>query len=130
VPQPYENQEKDKLLTQLSDKLETLDPKSPMTMFMKAQVLEQLASVKKSNPILERAIHLYKEVLYSNIEDDLIQKAATSCVKLMQFRGWSGQAAQIWQILIQRFPQNFEYKRQLGVTYLTIGKDESAKKSF
>ena len=48
----------------------------------------------------------------------------------MQFRGWSGQAAQIWQILIQRFPQNFEYKRQLGVTYLTIGKDESAKKIF
>ena len=48
----------------------------------------------------------------------------------MQFRGWSGQAAQIWQMLIQRFPQNFEYKRQLGVTYLTIGKDESAKKLF
>ena len=48
----------------------------------------------------------------------------------MQFRGWSGQAAQIWQMLIQRFPQNFEYKRQLGVTYLTIGKDESAKKVF
>ena len=48
----------------------------------------------------------------------------------MQFRGWSGQAAQIWQVLIQRFPQNFEYKRQLGVTYLTIGKDESAKKIF
>ena len=64
VPEPYDNQEKDKLLTQLSDKLETLDPKSPMTMFMKAQVLEQLASVKKSNPILERAIHFYKEVLY------------------------------------------------------------------
>lgn len=130
MPQPYDNQEKDKLLTQLSDKLETLDPKSPMTMFMRAQVLEQLASVKKSNPILERAIHFYKEVLYSNIDDDLIQKAATSCVKLMQFRGWSGQAAQIWQMLIQRFPQNFEYKRQLGVTYLTIGKDESAKKLF
>ena len=83
--------------------------------------------------IRENSKKIVKVVLFlffSNIEDDLIQKAATSCVKLMQFRGWSGQAAQIWQILIQRFPQNFEYKRQLGVTYLTIGKDESAKKVF
>ena len=78
----------------------------------------------------KKIVSIFFSLFFSNIEDDLIQKAATSCVKLMQFRGWSGQAAQIWQMLIQRFPQNFEYKRQLGVTYLTIGKDESAKKLF
>ena len=59
-----ENNKKDKLLNQLSDELEMLDPKSPMTIFLKAQVLEQLASVKKSNSILERAIQLYREILY------------------------------------------------------------------
>ena len=79
---------------------------------------------------IRKNVKVFFSLFFSNIEDDLIQKAATSCVKLMQFRGWSGQAAQIWQMLIQRFPQNFEYKRQLGVTYLTIGKDESAKKLF
>ena len=80
--------------------------------------------------IVKKLKVFFLSLFFSNIEDDLIQKAATSCVKLMQFRGWSGQAAQIWQILIQQFPKNFEYKRQLGVTYLKIGKDESAKKIF
>ena len=59
-----EHNKRDKLLNQLSEELEILDPKLPMTIFLKAQVLEQLASVKKSNSILERAIHLYREILY------------------------------------------------------------------
>ena len=48
----------------------------------------------------------------------------------MQFRGWNGHSVRIWQILMEKFPKNSEYKRQLGVTYLTIGNDEAAKKIF
>ena len=60
-----DNKQKDKLLNQMSDELEkSLDPNLPMTMFLKAQVLEQLASVKQSNNILERAIHFYREIMY------------------------------------------------------------------
>jgi len=127
-----ENNKKDKLLNQLSDELEILDPKSPMTIFLKAQVLEQLASVKKSNSILERAIQLYREILYSAefVEDDLLKQSGEKCIKLMQFRGWNGHSVRIWQILMEKFPKNSEYKRQLGVTYLTIGNDEAAKKIF
>ena len=48
----------------------------------------------------------------------------------MQFRGWTGHASQIWQFLIEKFPNNIEYKRQLGVTHLTIGKEKAAKTVF
>jgi len=128
-----DNKQKDKLLNQMSDELEkSLDPNLPMTMFLKAQVLEQLASVKQSNNILERAIHFYREIMYSaeSVSDDLLKQAGDKCIKLMQFRGWNSYSVRIWQILIGRFPTNFEYQRQLGVTYLTIGNDESAKKVF
>ena len=65
-----------------------------------------------------------------SVSDDLLKQAGDKCIKLMQFRGWNSYSVRIWQILIGRFPTNFEYQRQLGVTYLTIGNDESAKKVF
>ena len=130
---PNNDKNKENILNSLLTQIDAIpDSQNPRNLFVKAGILEQLASVKKSNPILERSIHFYRQVVFSaNAIDDLIFRIASEkCIELMKFRGWQSQLATIWQKLIQRFPLEKEHRRQLGVTYLTIGQDEQAKKVF
>lgn len=103
-----------------------------LAFFVKAGVLEEMASLKKSNSILDRSIHFYREILFlgPQIDGDLTKLAGEKCVKLMEFRGFQSKAVRIWQILITRFEGNLEYRRGLGVLYLTMNRNEPAKEVF
>ena len=135
---PSNDKTKEKDLNDLNNEIESMaENSSPEITFVKAGIQEQLASLKRSNPLLERAIHFYREIVYSaeNVEsDDLYLKSAEKCIELMKFRGWTGQSVKIYQFLINRFPLNglvnAKFRQQLGVAHLTIGQNDKAKEVF
>lgn len=123
---------KETLLNELSEQIDSLPQNVPQTVFVKAGILEQLANLKRSNPMLERAIHLYRDILFQgpSVDDQLFKLAGDKCISLMKFRGWNAQSVRVWKMLIQRFESDPQYRRQLGVTYLTIGNNKAGKEVF
>lgn len=126
------DQAKENRLNQLNQEIENLKSSSPQTSYVQAGILEQLAELKRSNVILERAIHFYREIVLGGqaIDDELFKKSADKCTKLMKFRGWNQEAVKIMRALIDRFPDEDAYRQQLGVTYLQMGQNDLAKHVF
>ncbi len=102
-------------------------------LFVKAEILSKLADLQRSNPLLEQSIGYYRDVLLLNnptVTDDLFNLSARECTRLMKFRGWTGKAVQIQRMVVARFPQDVEHANQLGVLYLTMGRNTEASEVF
>lgn len=105
-------------------------------LMLKAKLLENLAEFKRSNVVLEQAISTYHEVLLMGhkVPENNFKNSGDKCIKLMKFRGWNGKAIRILQMLIQRFSDNHnqdvEYRKQLGVTFLSMNNNRAAKEVF
>lgn len=112
--------------------LEQTDHMSPLALYGKAKVLERLAELEKANSVLERAIHFYREVLFLGpaVPDGLYRLAGEHCSKLLQFRGWPSKAIRVQQMLVTRLDNDPQPRRQLGVLYLTVGKNQEAEIVF
>ena len=107
-------------------------------LMLKAKLLENLAEYKRSNAVLEQAISTYHDVLLlgHKVPENTFKNAGDKCIKLMKFRGWNGKAIRILQMLIQRFSDDnqdnvdVEYRKQLGVTFLSMNNNKAAKEVF
>jgi len=83
-------------------------------------------------------ISTYHDVLLlgHKVPEYTFKNAGDKCIKLMKFRGWNGKAIRILQTLIQRFSDDnqdnvdVEYRKQLGVTFLSMNNNKAAKEVF
>ena len=118
-------------LLDLKQKLENLEPTLESKM-IKAKVLEMLAEAKRSNEILEQSINTYLEIIHQGPEvpDALFKQAGEECLKLLKFRGWNTQAIRLLKLLMERFNQNEEYPKKLGLSYLSMNDNQAAKEVF
>ncbi|XP_063114515.1 aspartyl/asparaginyl beta-hydroxylase isoform X12 [Cavia porcellus] len=106
-------------------------PQSPRARYGKAQCEDDLAEKRKSNEVLRRAIETYQEVAsLPNVPNDLLKLTLKRCSERQQFLGHMRGSLLTLQRLVQLFPSDTSLKNDLGVGYLLIGDNASAKKVY
>nr|KAG5710790.1 hypothetical protein BaRGS_026941 [Batillaria attramentaria] len=124
-------------LGQLDEALQKFDsiirkhPTSPRAHAGKADVLDKLAEKKRSNQLLEESIKVYGQLLtFPDVPAELMKKSARRLADRQQFRGWGRQSVKTMQFLVDRFPDDVQLQRELGVNHLMVGQDKEAKQVF
>ncbi|XP_051826097.1 aspartyl/asparaginyl beta-hydroxylase isoform X5 [Antechinus flavipes] len=106
-------------------------PQSPRARYGKAQCEDDLAEKKRSNEVLKRAIETYREVAdLPNVPADLIKLSLKRQSERQQFLGHMRSSLVTLQKLVHLFPNETSFKNDLGVGYLLIGDNDSAKKVY
>ncbi|KAM9690383.1 aspartyl/asparaginyl beta-hydroxylase [Dama dama] len=106
-------------------------PQSPGARYGKAQCEDDLAEKRRSNEILRRAIETYQEA--ASLPDapiDLVKLSLKRRSDRQQFLGHMRGSLLTLQKLVQLFPDDTSLKNDLGVGYLLIGDNDSAKKVY
>eukprot|EP00096_Caligus_rogercresseyi_P005988 TRINITY_DN220_c0_g1_i7.p1 TRINITY_DN220_c0_g1~~TRINITY_DN220_c0_g1_i7.p1 ORF type:complete len:991 (-),score=350.14 TRINITY_DN220_c0_g1_i7:115-3087(-) len=102
-------------------------PVSPRGLYGKALSLKKLAELERSNAQLEAAIVTLQGLLSSSkVPDELFKLAGSETVSLLKFRGWNGKAVGVLNGLIERFPEDDSFSKDLGVLYLIMGQNDNA----
>lgn len=115
----------------LYDELTSTNKKSPAALFQKAEALDLLAQLERSNARLEQAISTFQQVLsLPKVPDKLFSLAGNKCVELLKFRGWYDNAIEIQQRLLLRFPNSSSEANKLGTLFLYVNKNSKAKHVF
>ncbi|XP_043339523.1 aspartyl/asparaginyl beta-hydroxylase isoform X3 [Cervus canadensis] len=106
-------------------------PQSPGARYGKAQCEDDLAEKRRSNEILRRAIETYREAAsLPNAPTDLVKLSLKRRSDRQQFLGHMRGSLLTLQKLVQLFPDDTSLKNDLGVGYLLIGDNDSAKKVY
>nr|XP_021515490.1 aspartyl/asparaginyl beta-hydroxylase isoform X1 [Meriones unguiculatus] len=106
-------------------------PQSPRARYGKAQCEDDLAEKRRSNEILRRAIESYQEA--ADLPDapaDLVKLSLRRRSERQQFLGHMRGSLLTLQRLVQLFPSDTTLKNDLGVGYLLMGDNDSAKKVY
>ena len=115
-------------------KFETLAnkyPKSPRAMYGKAQSLDKLSELKRSNAILQQCIDTYGRV--SEMPDcptELKRRAVQRQADRLSFLGKAGQAAHVLKRLLNELPGDIKIMNELGVQYLLLGRNREAENIY
>ncbi|KAM9050328.1 aspartyl/asparaginyl beta-hydroxylase isoform 3-T3 [Megaptera novaeangliae] len=106
-------------------------PQSPRARYGKAKCEDDLAEKKRSNEILRRAIKTYQEAAsLPDVPADLVKLSLKRRSDRQQFLGHMRGSLLTLQKLVQLFPDDTSLKNDLGVGYLLIGDNDSAKKVY
>ncbi|XP_061027926.1 aspartyl/asparaginyl beta-hydroxylase isoform X2 [Eubalaena glacialis] len=106
-------------------------PQSPGARYGKAKCEDDLAEKRRSNEILRRAIKTYQEVAsLPDVPADLVKLSLKRRSDRQQFLGHMRGSLLTLQKLVQLFPDDTSLKNDLGVGYLLIGDNDSAKKVY
>nr|XP_048276054.1 aspartyl/asparaginyl beta-hydroxylase isoform X4 [Myodes glareolus] len=106
-------------------------PQSPRARYGKAQCEDDLAEKRRSNEVLRRAIETYQEVAsLPDAPTDLVKLSLKRRSERQQFLGHMRGSLLTLQRLVQLFPSDTALKNDLGVGYLLMGDNDSAKKVY
>nr|XP_030715539.1 aspartyl/asparaginyl beta-hydroxylase isoform X5 [Globicephala melas] len=106
-------------------------PQSPGARYGKAKCEDDLAEKRRSNEVLRRAIQTYQEVAsLPDVPADLVKLSLRRRSDRQQFLGHMRGSLLTLQKLVQLFPDDTSLKNDLGVGYLLIGDNDSAKKVY
>ncbi|XP_025121139.3 aspartyl/asparaginyl beta-hydroxylase isoform X7 [Bubalus bubalis] len=106
-------------------------PQSPGARYGKAQCEDDLAEKRRSNEILRRAIETYQEAAsLPDAPTDLVKLSLKRRSDRQQFLGHMRGSLLTLQKLVQLFPDDTSLKNDLGVGYLLIGDNDSARKVY
>ena len=104
---------------------------SPRALFQKAETLDSLAQIERSNYLVEQSIATFHKILSLNeVPDTLFSLAGKKCVELLKFRGWYDNAIEAQKLILARFTDSIEDKKKLGTLLLYANKNEEAKILF
>ena len=104
---------------------------SPRALFQKAETLDSLAQIERSNYLVEQSIATFHKIISLNeVPDTLFSLAGKKCVELLKFRGWYDNAIEAQKLILARFPDSIEDKKKLGTLLLYANKNEEAKILF
>ncbi|KAL6090366.1 hypothetical protein STEG23_021803, partial [Scotinomys teguina] len=104
---------------------------SPRARYGKAQCEDDLAEKRRSNEVLRRAIETYQEAAsLPDAPTDLVKLSLKRCSERQQFLGHMRGSLLTLQRLVQLFPSDTTLKNDLGVGYLLMGDNDSAKKVY
>ncbi|XP_022451025.1 aspartyl/asparaginyl beta-hydroxylase isoform X8 [Delphinapterus leucas] len=106
-------------------------PQSPGARYGKAKCEDDLAEKRRSNEVLRRAIQTYQEVAsLPDVPADLVKLSLRRRSDRQQFLGHMRGSLLTLQKLVQLFPDDTSLKNDLGVGYLLMGDNDSAKKVY
>ncbi|TDG47046.1 hypothetical protein AWZ03_006483 [Drosophila navojoa] len=92
----------------------------PLAHLRRAQALERIAELRRSNQLLVDAVESYKRYLAFNesITNFDYRTAGERCIEHMRFLGQTQPAVVIHELLIERYPDEVQLRNQLSLTYL------------
>ncbi|XP_017865353.1 PREDICTED: aspartyl/asparaginyl beta-hydroxylase isoform X5 [Drosophila arizonae] len=92
----------------------------PLAHLRRAQALERIAELRRSNQLLMDAIESYKRYLAfdESITNIDYRTAGERCIEHMRFLGQTQPAVAIHELLIERYPDEVQLRNQLSLTYL------------
>ncbi|XP_019724432.1 aspartyl/asparaginyl beta-hydroxylase isoform X3 [Hippocampus comes] len=103
-------------------------PQSPRAHYGKAQAEDDLAEKQRSNDMLQKAIGSYRDAAeLPDATPDLVRAALKRRAERQQFLGRMRGAVATLERLGQIFPEDISLKNDLGVAYLLLGDNQSAK---
>uniref|UniRef100_A0A3B3SAT0 Un-named hu7910 n=1 Tax=Paramormyrops kingsleyae TaxID=1676925 RepID=A0A3B3SAT0_9TELE len=106
-------------------------PQSPRSRYGKAQSEDDLAEKMRSNEMLQGAISTYGEVAdLPDVPADLVRATLKRRAERQQFLGRMRGALLTLEKLVQIFSEDISLKNDLGVGYLLMGDNKSAKKVY
>ncbi|KAM6216543.1 aspartyl/asparaginyl beta-hydroxylase isoform 1-T1 [Rhynchocyon petersi] len=106
-------------------------PNSPRARYGKAQCEDDLAEKRRSNEVLRGAIETYQEVAsLPDVPADLVKLSLKRRSDRQQFLGHMRGSLLTLQRLVHLFPSDTSLKNDLGVGYLLMGDNDSAKKVY
>ncbi|XP_029389125.1 aspartyl/asparaginyl beta-hydroxylase isoform X4 [Mus pahari] len=106
-------------------------PQSPRARYGKAQCEDDLAEKRRSNEVLRKAIETYQEAAdLPDAPTDLVKLSLKRRSERQQFLGHMRGSLLTLQRLVQLFPSETTLKNDLGVGYLLLGDNDSAKKVY
>uniref|UniRef100_A0A8C2MVF0 Aspartyl/asparaginyl beta-hydroxylase n=1 Tax=Cricetulus griseus TaxID=10029 RepID=A0A8C2MVF0_CRIGR len=106
-------------------------PQSPRARYGKAQCEDDLAEKRRSNEVLRRAIETYQEAAsLPDAPTELVKLSLKRRSERQQFLGHMRGSLLTLQRLVQLFPSDTTLKNDLGVGYLLMGDNDSAKKVY
>ncbi|KAG8513909.1 Aspartyl/asparaginyl beta-hydroxylase, partial [Galemys pyrenaicus] len=92
---------------------------------------DDLAEKRRSNDVLRKAIETYQEVAgMPDVPADLLKLSLKRRSERQQFLGHMRGSLLTLQRLVQLFPEDTSLKNDLGVGYLLLGDNDSAKKVY
>ena len=113
------------------DKLTTNENQFPRLLYQKAEALDLLAQLERSNKRLEQAISTFDQVLtLEKVSDNIFQSAGHRSVGLSKFRGWYDHAIEIQKQILSKFPDSVDEVNILGTLLLYVNKNSEAKIVF
>nr|XP_015209065.1 PREDICTED: aspartyl/asparaginyl beta-hydroxylase isoform X2 [Lepisosteus oculatus] len=106
-------------------------PQSPRARYGKAQSEDDLAEKMRSNEVLLKAVNTFREAAeLPNAPADLVKLALRRRAERQQFLGRMRGALVTLEKLVQLFPEDISLKNDLGVGYLLLGDNKSAKQIY
>uniref|UniRef100_A0A4W3JRY2 Aspartate beta-hydroxylase n=1 Tax=Callorhinchus milii TaxID=7868 RepID=A0A4W3JRY2_CALMI len=106
-------------------------PQSPRAKYGKGQSEDDLAEKMRSNEMLQKAINTYGEVAdMPNPTTDLVKIAVKRQANRQQFLGHIKRSVVTLQKLTNRYPSDVSIKNELGVSYLLLGDNNNAKRTY
>lgn len=117
--------------SQMFDDLIKEHPDSARALFGKGLALDKLAEQQRSNQLLEEAINTMDRALrLPGTPEKLVIVIAEKLADRQSFRGWSHKEPATWRFVIQKYPDNVEFRRKYGVSFLKSGKNDLARDVF
>ncbi|XP_046880438.1 aspartyl/asparaginyl beta-hydroxylase isoform X5 [Hypomesus transpacificus] len=106
-------------------------PHSPRCRYGKAQAEDDMAEKKRSNEMLQKAINTYREASeLPSATPDLVRASLKRRAERQQFLGRMRGALATLEKLVQIFPEDLSLKNDLGVSYLLLGDNHSARRVY
>lgn len=133
VAEASKNQNKVALLEVISsyDKVTETDEYLPRILYQKAEALDLLAQLERSNKLLEQTITTFDQVLtLEKVSDKLFRAAGHKSVSLSKFRGWYAHAIETQKKILSKFPDSVDELNALGTLFLYVNKNSEAKIVF
>ena len=136
VAEAFDNKDQTALLEAISsyDKMTTtdiIDSNRARLIFQKAEALDLLAQLERSNKRLEQAISTFNQVLtLEKVSTDLFRDAGHKSVSLSKFRGWYTHAIETQKKIISKFPDSVDELNSLGILLLYMNQNSEAKVVF
>ncbi|XP_077480859.1 aspartyl/asparaginyl beta-hydroxylase isoform X1 [Stigmatopora argus] len=106
-------------------------PLSPRARYGQAQAEDDLAEKRRSNDMLLKAVASYRDAAeLPDAAPDLVRAALARRAERQQFLGRTRGAVTTLERLVQIFPDDVSPKNDLGVAFLLLGDNKSAKKVY
>ena len=104
-------------ITRFSNKISQME-ETPAKSLLTAGILREFSQLRNSKSMINEALDIYQEILSeTEIKDEIFEMASVKSIDILSEMGKYEEILPKLQQLVLRFPENIQYKSQLGLEY-------------